>query len=77
MNVQSIRQEATSILQRDGISIQYAHALLDNEIVKAGKLPIDDYLPNAETIAAHEDHLAGRGLTEYNSVDELFADMNS
>ena len=71
MNAQTIRQEATHILQRDGVSMQYAHALLDNEIVKADKLPIDDYLPNAETIAAHEDHLAGRGLTRCKTVDEM------
>lgn len=71
-----VKQEATEVLERMGLSVSDAIRMLMIRIAREKALPFDLRLPNEETRAAIRELEAGGGKA-VNSVAELMADLNA
>lgn len=67
-----IKEQAEGILHRLGLSPTEAIRMFYTQITLRNGLPFEVELPNEETIEALEDSRAGRNLTSYEKVEELF-----
>jgi DNA-damage-inducible protein J len=59
-----------------GLTVSDAFRMMMNRIAAEKALPFSPLVPNAETIAAMEEHLHGP-LPRFNTIEELMADLNA
>jgi len=71
----ALRVRAEAILGKLGLSASDAIRLFYAQIALRDGLPFALRLPNATTRKALRDADAGKNLTHYGSVDEMFQDM--
>ncbi len=70
-----LKQEAERIFSALGLTPTEATTLFYRQVVSCRGLPFGVKIPNEETLEAIRQANAGEGLTEYNSVDELMAEL--
>lgn len=68
-----LKAEATQILEEIGLTPSAAVRLLFKRVVAEHAFPMELLVPNATTIAALEE----TNLPSFNSIDDLFADLNA
>lgn len=71
-----VKDEAASVLKEMGLTISDAVRLMLVRVARDKELPFDVRTPNATTIAAMEEGRRG-GLRQFNSIDDLFADLDA
>jgi len=70
-----VKEEATSVLNKMGLSVSDAIRMLLIRVAREKALPFDVRIPNAETAAAIEEARQGK-LKSFNSVGKLIKDLN-
>jgi DNA-damage-inducible protein J len=70
-----VKEEATSVLDKMGLSVSDAIRMLLIRVAREKALPFDVRIPNAETAAAIEEARQGK-LENFDSVGELMKDLN-
>jgi DNA-damage-inducible protein J len=70
-----VKEEATSVLDKMGLTVSDAIRMLLIRVAREKALPFDVRIPNAETAAAIEEARQGN-LKSFNSVEELMKDLN-
>jgi DNA-damage-inducible protein J len=70
-----LKAEAESILAKIGLSSSDAIRMFYSQVAMRKGLPFEARIPNATTRKALRDAEAGRNMTDYASVDEMFEDM--
>ena len=71
-----IKNEASAVLGAMGLTVSDAFRLMLTRIAAEKALPFSPLVPNAETIAAMEEHLH-RPLPSFKTVEELMAHLNA
>ena len=71
------KREAANILRRLNISLSEAVAMYLRQIIFHRGIPFDLRLPNKETLRALKELETGVGLKKFDSVDDLFEDLDS
>ena len=71
-----IKNEASAVLGAMGLTVSDAFRLMLTRIAAEKALPFNPLVPNAETIAAMQEHLHGP-LPRVNTVEELMAELNA
>ena len=71
-----LKQQAERIFSALGLTPTEATTLFYRKVVSCRGLPFGTRIPNEETLEAIRQANAGEGLTEYNSVDELMAELD-
>ena len=71
-----IKSEAAAVLGAMGLTLSDAFRILLTRVAAEKALPFSPLVPNAETIAAMEEHLHGP-LPRVNTVEELMAELNA
>lgn len=69
------KKRAVKVLDKMGLSVSDAIRLMLVQVVEEKRLPFDVKTPNATTRRSIERLDAGKGKT-YETLDELFADLN-
>lgn len=72
-----LKSEAEGILTKLGLNASDAIRLFYRQIAMHKGLPFDVKIPNAMTRKALRDADAGKGLTRYRAVDEMFEDLEA
>ena len=67
-----LKREAESVLRALGLNATQAITLFYRQVALRKGLPFDVRLPNAGTRQAMRDAMKGRGLTEWDSPEDLF-----
>ena len=70
-----VKEEATSVLDKMGLSVSDAIRMLLIRVAREKALPFDVRVPNAETAAAIEEARQGK-LESFDSVGKLIKDLN-
>ncbi len=70
-----VKEEATSVLDKMGLTVSDAIRMLLIRVAKEKALPFDVRIPNAATVAAIEEARRG-GLKSFKNVQELLKDLN-
>ena len=70
-----LKAEAEAVLAEMGMSVTDAIRVYYRQIALSKGLPFDGLIPNAETAQSIRDTRAGIGVTQYASVDDLFAKL--
>ena len=70
-----LKHQAETILHDVGLSTAEAIRIFYTQICLNKGLPFEVKLPNAETLAAINELESGKG-TQYNSMDEVWNDIN-
>src|SRR3954454_15828683 len=70
-----LKARAEGILARIGLSSSDAIRMLYKQVTLRNGLPFEARIPNATTRKALRDAEAGRDMTDYASVDEMFEDL--
>ena len=71
-----IKNEAAIVLGAMGLTVSDAFRLMMTRIAAEKALPFSPLVPNAETIAAMEEHLHGP-LPRFNTIEVLMADLHA
>ena len=71
-----VKADAAVVLEAMGLTVSDAVRMLLTRVAREGALPFEPLVPNAETIAAMKEARAGK-LVEFNTIDELMADLNA
>jgi DNA-damage-inducible protein J len=71
----NLKYQAEAILHNVGLSTAEAIRIFYTQICLNKGLPFEVKLPNAETLAAINELESGKG-TKYNSMDEVWSDIN-
>ena len=71
-----IKSEAAAVLGAMGLTLSDAFRILLTRVAAEKALPFSPLVPNAETIAAMEEHLHGP-LPRFDTIEELMADLNA
>ena len=71
-----IKAEASLVLGAMGLTVSDAFRMMMTRIAAEKALPFGPLVPNAETIAAMQEHLHGP-LPRFDTVEELMADLNA
>ena len=71
-----VRAEAAAVLDTMGLTVSDAFRMMMKRIAAEKALPFSPLVPNAETIAAMEEHLHGP-LPRVNTVEELLAELHA
>ena len=71
-----IKSEAAVVLSAMGLTVSDAFRMMMTRIAAEKALPFSTLVPNAETIAAMEEHLH-RALPRFGTVEALMAELNS
>ena len=71
-----IKSEAAAVLGAMGLTLSDVFRILLTRVAAEKALPFSPLVPNAETIAAMEEHLHGP-LPRVNTVEELMAELNA
>ena len=70
-----VKKEATTVLNKMGLSVSDAIRMLLICVAKEKALPFDVTPPDAETVAAMQEARRG-GLKSFKNVQELLKDLN-
>ena len=70
-----LKAQAEEILAAIGLSSSDAIRMFYKQVTLRNGLPFEARIPNATTRKALRDAEAGRGMTDYASVDEMFKDL--
>jgi DNA-damage-inducible protein J len=70
-----LKAQAEGILAEIGLSSSDAIRMFYKQVTLRNGLPFEARIPNAATRKALRDAEAGRGMTDYASVDEMFKDL--
>jgi DNA-damage-inducible protein J len=70
-----LKAEAESVLAKIGLSPSDAIRIFYSQVAMRNGLPFEVCIPNATTRQALRDAQAGRNMTDYASVDEMFEDL--
>ena len=70
------KTEAAKVLAAMGLTTSDAFRMMLKLIAANKELPFSPLVPNAETIAAMEEHLHGP-LPRFDSIEALMADLNA
>ena len=71
-----VKAEAAAVLDTMGLTVSDAFRMMMKRIAAEKALPFSPLVPNAETIAAMEEHLHGP-LPRVNTVEELLAELHA
>ena len=71
-----LKQDVEKIFSTLGLSPTQAITLFYKQVALYRGLPFGVKIPNEETLEALRQANTGEGLTEYNSVDELIAELD-
>ncbi len=71
------KKAASQILRGLHISLSEAIGMYLRQIIFHGGIPFDLRLPNKETVRALNEAATGVRVKKFDSVDELFEDLNS
>ncbi len=72
---ENTKRKASKALADMGLSVSDAIRLLLIRVAAEEAMPFEVKIPNAETLAAMEEAERG-GLRSFNSIEELFADLD-
>ena len=71
-----IKSEAAAVLGAMGLTLSDAFRILLTRVAAEKALPFSPLVPNAETIAAMEEHLYGP-LPRFDTIEELMAELHA
>jgi DNA-damage-inducible protein J len=71
-----LKTQAEAILAEIGLSSSDAIRMFYKQVTLRNGLPFEARIPNATTRKALRDAEAGRNMTDYASVDEMFKDLD-
>ncbi len=71
-----IKNEAAVVLEAMGLTVSDAFRMMMMRIAAEKALPFSPLIPNAETIAAMEEHLHAP-LPRFDSIEALMADLHA
>ena len=71
-----IKSEAAAVLGAMGLTLSDAFRILLTRVAAEKALPFSPLVPNAETIAAMEEHLHGP-LPRFDTIEELMAELHA
>ena len=71
-----IKNEASAVLGAMGLTVSDAFRILLTRVAHEKALPFSPLVPNAETIAAMQEHLHSP-LPRFDTIEELMADLNA
>ena len=71
-----IKSEAAAVLGAMGLTLSDAFRILLTRVAAEKALPFSPLVPNAETIAAMEEHLHGP-LPRFDTIEELMAELHT
>jgi DNA-damage-inducible protein J len=71
----ALKAEAEGILHQLGLSASDAIRMFYRQVTLCRGLPFEPRIPNATTRKALHDAEAGRNMTDYASVEEMFEDL--
>ena len=71
-----IKNEASAVLGAMGLTVSDAFRILLTRVAHEKALPFSPLIPNAETIAAMQEHLHGP-LPRFKTVEELMTHLNA
>ena len=71
-----IKTEAAAVLGAMGLTVSDAFRMMLTRVAHEKALPFSPLVPNAETIAAMQEHLHGP-LPSFKTVEELMAHLNA
>lgn len=74
---EKLKKDAKEIFERLGLNTSSAISMFFNQVVMTGGIPFPIYIPNRKTIETIEKTERGEGLTEYDSVEEMFKDSKN
>ena len=70
-----IKKEAAAVLAEMGLTVSDAIRLMLIRTARDKQIPFNPLSPNAETVAAMEDAIAGRNRKRFDTVGELMTDL--
>jgi DNA-damage-inducible protein J len=73
---ESIKEEASIVLESMGLTLSDAFRMLLIRVAKEKALPFEPLVPNEQTISAMKEAREAR-LPSFSTVDALFADLNA
>jgi len=71
------KEEAAAVLAAMGLTVSDAFRIMLTRVAREKALPFEPLIPNDETIKAMKQARSGKGLTKFNTVDDLMADLNA
>ena len=71
-----IKKEAAAVLAEMGLTVSDAIRLMLIRTARDKQIPFNPLSPNAETVAAMEDAIAGRNRKRFDTVGELMTDLS-
>ncbi|WOG25666.1 type II toxin-antitoxin system RelB/DinJ family antitoxin [Endozoicomonas sp. 8E] len=71
-----IKEQAEAIFRKLGLNATDAITLFYKQVGLCNGLPFDVRIPNDETLKTFEDTDKGAGLTRYDSMAEMFDDLD-
>jgi DNA-damage-inducible protein J len=71
-----LKAQAEGIFAEIGLTSSDAIRMFYKQVTLRNGLPFEARIPNATTRKALRDAEAGRGMTDYASVDEMFKDLD-
>ncbi|MEO7383503.1 MAG: type II toxin-antitoxin system RelB/DinJ family antitoxin [Novosphingobium sp.] len=71
-----IKNEASAVLGAMGLTVSDAFRMMLTRVASEKALPFSPLVPNAETIAAMEEHLHGP-LPRFDTVEELLVELHA
>ena len=72
-----VKEHAEAIFRKLGLNATDAITLFYRQVGLCNGLPFDVRIPNEETLKAFEDTDKGIGLTHYDSMEEMFDDLDA
>ena len=72
---EDLKRDVEGVLTQLGLTTTDAITLLFHQIRLTGGIPFDVKVPNALTAKTLSDSTKGKGVAQFNSVDELFDDL--
>ena len=71
-----VKHHAEAIFRELGLNTTEAITLFYRQVSLCNGLPFDVRIPNAETLKTFEDTDKGIGLTRYDTMEEMFDDLD-
>lgn len=71
-----VKHHAEAIFRQLGLNTTEAITLFYKQVSLCNGLPFDVRIPNAETLKTFKDTDKGIGLTRYDSMEEMFDDLD-
>lgn len=71
-----IKKDTTALLERLGLTISDAVGIFFRQVLLNKGIPFDVKIPNKTTVKTLSESEKGKSIKSFNSIDELYKDLN-